>query len=678
MKHYLYILLAAVLLSGGVSAREVYNVGEGWTFFTGADHDNSQIVYLPHTWNSPATADATAVYRGVGNYTKDIHIPAEWRGKRVFLRVGGAATVTDVIINGRHAGDHAGGNSAFTIELTDRLTYGATNSFWLIVNNSPRLDVLPTAGEESVYGGVFRDVELIVTEPLAVSPVSFGGDGVWVLATNVSPDRAQGVVRLRLLELDTLPAGARASVRFTDADERVVAQNSVAITNLSTDSTLIELPFSIKKPHLWGGVSDPYLYNIEVMLTSGDNLTRDSLVVATGLRTFGVDGEHHFTLNGSPYPLRGVIVHRDRSVVGTAMLPFQIEEDVALICEMGANAVRVVGGQHSDYFYTLCDEAGLVVWNDAPFMGAANPTDRDFVDTERFRANGEEQLTEMIAQLYNHPCVAMWGLFAGVLTNGDDPVPFVKQLNDLAHRLDPTRLTVASSTQDGDINFVTDLILFSQSFGWQTGMPADIVVWMEQLRRSWPNLPAGLSYSAGGSIFHQSEQLGKPLAGSSHHPEGWQTWFHEEYVRDAVDAPQFWGVFVGNMFDSGASDHGLVTFDRKVRKDAFHLYKAYWAHSQPFVHITGKRLHYRSQRTQTIKIYSNQPEVELFVGGRSVGKRAGEQGIFTFEGVELRAGMNRLEARAGGASDRASIAINPSPFAAGSKPHVPTRTSQGR
>jgi beta-galactosidase len=674
MKRHIYTLFVLVLLAGGVSARGVYNINARWTFFTGNDTDtaNSSIIYLPHTWNSDATAGATAYYRGEGNYIKDVDIPAEWRGKRIFLRVGGAATVTDVIINGRHAGDHFGGNSAFTVEITDRLTFGASNKFWLIVNNSPRLDVLPTAGEENVYGGVFRGVELIVAEPLSVSPVSFGGDGVYITTTHLSPDRAEGVVELRLLESDSLPEGARAHIRFIDTDEQVVAQNSVIIANLTKGNTAISLPFSIKKPHLWQGVNDPYLYNVEVTLTARDNLTTDSLVVGTGLRTFGIDSNHKFTLNGAPYNLRGVIVHRDRLMVGTALTPFQIEEDVELIREMGANAVRVVGGQHNDYFYTLCDEAGLVVWNDMPFMGAAYPSDRDFVDTERFRTNGCGQLTEMIMQLYNHPCVAMWGLFSNVLTNGDNPIPYIKQLNELTHRLDPGRLTVGSSTQDGEINFVTDFIVFNQSFGWQHGMPADIIVWMEQLKRSWADLPAGLSYSAGGSIFHQSETLERPLVLSNHHPEGWQTWFHEEYLRNAVDAPQFWGVFVGNMFDSGAArrtwgdgkgtnDHGLVTFDRKDRKDAFYLYKANWNHTEPFVYITGKRLDTRSSRTQTVKVYSNQPEVELFVGNRSMGKRTGDHGIFTWEGVELRGGVNRLEARADGVTDRAALNINTSP-----------------
>ncbi len=673
MKRYLYILLIFTLLAGPVSARSTYNINARWTFFTGNDTDTgaSSVIYLPHTWNSDAGTGSNGYYRGVGNYMKDVDIPFTWRGKRVFLRIGGAATVTDVFINGRHVADHYGGSSAFTVELTDRLKYGQANKFWIMVNNSPRLDVLPTAGEENVYGGIFRNVELIVCEPLSVSPAAEGGDGVWITTSKLSADKAEGTVRLDLLDMESVPENARARIRFFDAQERLIAQNSVAIIDLAPGNTSVTLPFTVTKPRLWQGTEDPYMYNVEVTITTGSDVMTDSLTVGTGFRTFGADKQNNFLLNGKPYRLKGVVLNRDRMIVGTAVTPFQIEEDVNIIREMGANAIRVAGGQHNEYFYTLCDEAGIVVWNDMPFTGMAYPTDRDFADTPQFRRNGERQLREMISQLYNHPSIAMWGIFSQVSTRGDDPVPYIRELNSLAHKLDPTRLTAAGSVQDGEINFVTDLIVFNQSFGWLTGMPDGIVLWMEQLRRTFPQLPVGLSYSAGASIFHQSETLEKPAVMGNHHPENWQTHFHEQYMKNAVYAPQFWGVFVGNMFDFGAArrtwgdgkgtnDHGLVTFDRKDRKDAYYLYKANWNAAEPFVYITGKRLDTRTDRRQTIKVYSNQPEVELFIGNRSAGKRTGQQGVFTWENMELRGGINRLEARSELATDRAAINVDTS------------------
>jgi beta-galactosidase len=356
-------------------------------------------------------------------------------------------------------------------------------------------------------------------------------------------------------------------------------------------------------------------------------------------------------------------------MAGTAVTPFQIEDDVNLIPEMGSNAVRVADGQHSDYFYTLCDEAGIIVWSDMPLVGATYMTDFEYVDTERFKANGEEQLSEMICQLYNHPSVALWGLFSNFSTRGDDPCPYIRHLDSLARRLDPNRFTVAASNQDGRINFITDLIVFNQSFGWLNGMPDDIVVWMEQMRRDWSKLHAGVSYAAGGSIYLQSEDLTKTKVESNQHPENWQTYFHERYVVNLAGNTQFWGIFVGNMFDFGAAqriwgdgkgvnDYGLVTFDRKDRKDAYYLYKANWNDTEPFVYITGKRLDTRTVRRQTVKVYSNQPEIELFVNNRSAGKRRGTNGIFTWENVDFKGGINRIEARSDLATDRTAINID--------------------
>jgi beta-galactosidase len=697
MKWFLYVAaltLGALVAAGttdGAMAREVHNISAGWTFFTAdvPSTDNASVVNLPHIQTTTGTV----------NYLKEIDIPLTWADKRVFLRIGGAARVADIFVGGVHTATHHGGNSSFTVEITDRLRWGSPAQIRIVVDSAPSLDVLPTAGSEKIYGGIFREVELIVCDSLAISPAaslsaepapgaaasataasySEGGDGIWISTDRLSRQKAEGTVRLALLTPSTPTVGAHARMRFTDHDGNLVAQNTLPVT-----SPQLSIPFTLSNPHLWQGVSDPWLYNVEVRLTTAEGVTTDSLTIRTGFRSVAVDTDNNLTINGIPTKIHGVVLHRDRIMVGTALTPFQIEEDVDFIREMGANAVRVVGGQHSDYFYTLCDEAGLLVWNDAPFTGAAYPTDIDFVDTGAFRENGRRQLGEMISQLYNHPSVVMWGVFSNVAARTASLVPYVRSLNDLAHKLDPHRLTAASSVQDGEVNFITDLVSFDLSLGWQSGLPDAVVIWLRQLRSGWPDLRAGVSYSAGGSIFHQSERLERPSPTSSYHPEGWQTFFHEEYMRYAVDAPGLWGVFVGNMFDSGAAkatpdasahslvgssagssagggidDRGLVTFDRKDRKDAFWMYKANWNHSDPFVRIASSRLGNRTERRQTIRVYSNQPEVELFIGGRTQGRRTGEEGIFVWENVAMRPGVNRLEARAAGAaSDRASITIS--------------------
>ncbi len=681
-----YLVAAALLLcaaagaSISAAAREVFNVSSGWTFFTSDDPttDGAATVNLPHIQATASTV----------NYLKQIAVPASWEGRRVFLRVGGAATVADVFVDGRHCATHRGASAPFTVEITRLLTWGTPATVRIVADSSPGLDVLPTAGREKVYGGIYRTVELIACDSLSISPAASldttpdtgTTDGLWIATDRLTPDRAEGRVRLSLLTPPDMssPDGSFARVRFLDTDGNLAAQSSLPVT-----SPTLEIPFTLSDPHLWQGTDDPYLYEVEVTLFGPDGAQTDRLVTTTGFRTVAIDSGGNFTLNGRPMKIHGVVLGRDRMMVGTALTPFQIEEDVDLIRETGANAVRVAGGRHSDYFYTLCDEAGLLVWSDGPFTGAAYPTDIDFVDTPAFRDNGRRQMGEMISGLYNHPSVVAWGVFANVSARGGDPVPYIRELDALARRLDPARLTSAGSTRDGEVNFITDIVSFDLSIGWDAGLPDGVVLWLDQLRTGWPDLRAGISYGAGASILHQSERLERPLPTDSYHPEGWQTFFHEEYVRHAVDAPGLWGVFVANMFDTAEAkvpsgsptasasagvgvgmaidDRGLVTFDRKDRKDAFWLYKALWNTSEPFVRIAGSRLDGRTDRRQTIRVYSNRPEVELFVGGRSQGRHTGERGVFVWNDVNLRQGVNRLEARAEGSSPhRVSITVNPS------------------
>jgi beta-galactosidase len=701
-RYIIFAVTVLALLSAGrdVAAREVYNIDSGWMFFT-ADKpstDGAAVVNLPHSQPSG----------GIFNYLKNVDISSTWQGRRVFLRVGGAGRVTDVFIDGAHTATHRGGNSPFTVEITDLVRWGTPAAVRIVTGSTPSFDVLPTAGGEKIYGGVFRSVELIVCDSLAISPAASlealpsagdktceGGDGIWITTDRLTENKAQGRVRLSLLTPPQVPEGTFARVRFSDGEGNLVSQSTLPVS-----TSQMEIPFTLSDPHLWQGVDDPYLYDLEVSLRTPEGVATDSLVVPMGFRTVGIDKENNFTLNGKPLKIHGIILPRDRSVVGMALTPFQIEEDVDFIVEMGANAVRVTGGQHSDYFYQLCDETGLVVWNDGPFTGAAYPTDIDYVDTPAFRENGTRQMTEMVSQLYNHPSVVVWGISSNISSREETSKDYIEELNRAVHSLDPSRLTAASSVSDGNVNKITDMISFDLSLGWKSGLPDGVIPWLEQLRTGWPDLRAGISYSAGASILHQSELLERPLPEGDFHPEGWQTFFHEEYLRHAVDAAGLWGVFVGNMFDSGAAklsgsaqasvdggidDRGLVTFDRKDRKDAFWLYKAAWNRTSPFVHIVGSRLQGRTQRNQTIRVYSNLPEVELLLGGRSLGVRTGDRGVFVWEDVTMRTGANRLEARARGtlsssegssatAGDRATFTVYPA-AATTPAPTDPRRTA---
>lgn len=633
-----------------LSAREIHDLNRGWKFYTYDERDSVR-VGLPHTWNdADALAGRPDYYRGTGNYLKYITAPSHWRGKRVFIRFYGAGTVTDLMVNGRHAGEHRGGNNAFEFEITDYLDYGGRNLLWVIVNNSPRLDVLPTAGEESVYGGLFRDVELIVTGEAVIGFAGYGGSGARLAALAVDSARASGSVTVAVNS--PVSRNVQLSVRIADDRDSVVYEGH-SRHKATVGVSEAQIPFRIDSPRLWNGMADPYLYNVAVILEDGART--DSVSFRTGMRSFRADAAEGFFLNGESYPLHGVVLWRDQAVYGPVFSREQLGRDLALIKEMGANAVRVAGGTHHPAFYDMCDEEGIIVLADSPFMGATSLDMRGYYNTEAFRQNAEMQLRELIYQLYNHPSVMFWGVFADPEMIGDDPVPFIKRLNGIAKELDPTRLTVGVSNKDGEVNTVTDLVVWNHTFGWKSGLPSDIGIWRDQLRGDplWSGLHSAVSYRAEGSPDRYAERMRRDQLPKRFHAENRQSYVHEVYVGALAGDKSFWGIFVGDMFDhgsvrsssagrAGVQGCGLVTFDRRTKKDAFWLYKANWNTAEPFLYIASKRHAVRKHAVQDITVYSNLPAAEVFVNGVSLGIRNARNGVMRWDSVQLSSGSNRV------------------------------------
>ncbi len=658
------LLFLAALPAAG---RDVYNLNGGWKFFTGraTTSDNAKTVTLPHTWNSDATAGNDDYYRGMGNYLRDVDAPAEWIEKRVFLKGYGANSIATVFVNGRLAGEHRGGHTGFCFEITGLLNAGEKNYLRIMVNNSPQLDVLPTAGDQNVYGGLFRDVELIVTGKDVISPAENASDGVYIKQKKISRQRVEAEAEVRIAGGRDANLHARLAVVSATGD--TVAVNGVRVRTAVGQNVTAVVPFAFDNPRLWNGREYPHLYTVVVELTDGADVL-DAVVVETGFRIVSADPARGFFLNGERYPLRGAVVHQDRPISANALTLTQVEEDVAILVDMGVNAVRVWGMAHHPEFYRLCDREGILVWSDFPLTGEAYLTDKAFVDTPSFRENGIAQATDIIRQQYNHPSVVMWGIFSNLHMRADNPTGFIAQLNALAKNEDPSRLTAASSNADGDLNFITDLVCWQHHFGWQEGQPADINVWKRLFLARWKNLRSAVSYGAGASLHHQAPAPVRPDRDGNWHPEQWQTYLHETYYDNLKADSMFWGTFVCNMFDYGAvgrdwgedngvNDMGLVTFDRKERKDAFYFYKANWNDEDPFVYIAERRRNKRPGPTQDIKLYTNIEEAELFVNGFSQGRKPTCNGTIVWEGAVLKEGINLIEARAGDQGDFVRIEV---------------------
>ncbi len=618
------------------------------------DKNSSRRVDLPHTWNTEdALSGKTDYKRGIGNYEKSLYIEPEWEGKRLFLRFEGANSVANVFVNHRHVGEHRGGYGAFIFEITDLVKYGEQNPVLVRVNNGEQLDVMPLVGDFNFYGGIYRNVHLLVMEKVCVSPLDYASSGVYLEQQVVNEKEAEVLARIHLSNKgEAQEIGLRVVVKD---NHRVISQEEKNIYLNQGEDSQESMALHIPHPHLWNGREDPFMYDVEVEVIRGGRVT-DRVVQPLGLRYYRTDPAEGFFLNGKHLALRGVCRHQDRAGVGNALCREHHEEDVALLLEMGANAVRLAHYPHATEVYDLMDKYGIVVWAEIPFVGPGGYADKGFVDLPSFRYNGKEQLKELIRQHYNHPSVCFWGLFNELKEYGDNPVEYVKELNELAHAEDPTRPTTSASNQGGALNLITDHIAWNRYDGWYGGTPANLGKWLDRTHQSNPELKIGISeYGAGASIYHQQDTLVQTNPGSWWHPENWQTWYHMENWKVMAARPYIWGTFVWIMFDFGAAhrtegerpginDKGLVTFDRKVRKDAFYFYKANWNKKEPMLYLAEKRNRHRLRPLQHFIAFTTAREAELFVNGKSCGKhKTDSYATVEWKDIPLKTGENHIK-----------------------------------
>lgn len=661
------IVLAAWLAAFGADAqRHDQLLNDNWQFRFGHQVEKSTVarVDLPHTWNAQdALSGRTDYKRGLGHYERRLFVPADWKGQRLYLRFEGANSIADLFVNGRHAGQHRGGYGAFVFEITDFVNYGKANTLRVSVNNAETLELMPLVGDFNFYGGLYRDVHLVRTGPTCISLLDHGSSGIRLVQDSVSKDYAAIRALVALSNGSDTATQAEVLLRLLDGNREVAAQR-LTLTLPPDSSIESELPVGLRRPHLWDGRRDPFRYRAEVSLWR-DGQEVDRVEQPLGLRHYRIDPEHGFFLNGRHLPLRGVCRHQDRSEVGNALRRAHHDEDAAIMAEMGANAVRLAHYPQAEYFYDLMDRYGFIVWAEIPFVGPGGYSDEGFVNLPAFRQNGRQQLVELIRQHYNHPSIVVWGLFNELSMRGDNPVPYIEELNDLAHREDPTRPTVAASNTDGALNFVTDAMAWNRYDGWYGGTPADLGRWLDRMHAAHPDLRIAISeYGAGASLYHQQDTLVKAVATSFWHPENWQTHYHMANWRELSARPFVWGSFIWNLFDFGAAhrhegdrvginDKGLVTFDRRMRKDAFYFYKANWNKDEPLLYLAERRTTRRTRPMQTFMAFTNQAEAELFVNGVSCGRaQADSLATVRWTGVRLRPGKNEVRVVSGRGTHR--------------------------
>jgi len=658
----------------------------GWTFLksdmpgaeTAAFDDSTWTkLDLPHTWNAADGQDgpATPYYRGIGWYRKHVMIPSTLAGQRIYLQFDGSNIITDVYLNGKQAGTHAGGFAAFRFDVTDLVTLGGDNVIAVKVNNaagadsnyapitsSPTSNVPPLSADFTFFGGLYRGVHLLSTPPLAISPMDFGSSGVYVTQTNVSAASADLAIKVKLANATATTATASLRATVLDATNKEVLSLSFMQPVPANGAADGAATGKLMTPHLWNGLADPYLYSVRVDLLDGANVS-DSVTVPLGVRSFALDPMTGFSLNGKYVPLRGVDKHQDHKDKGWAIADADTDADFAIIKELGANVVRLAHYQHAQHTYDVTDKSGIVVWAETPVVNNIN-------NTPQFSANAEQQLTELIRQNYNHPSIVFWSVGNETLLRpGPNPDTLIGHLAAVVAKEDPTRLAAYAANAgntDSPVNFHGQAHGFNEYQGWYGGKVADFAAWADQTHAAHPTAPLGLTeYGAGASITQHTGNAAAADTGSDHtsaaHTEEYQSYYHEGYLAAFATRPFLWGTFVWNMFDfasdgrsegatPGLNDKGLVTFDRQTKKDAFYIYKANWS-SDPFVYITSRRFSTLPKSSKSIRVYSNQPMVELKLNGVSLGTKSAANHSFVWDNVTWATGMNKVDAIAGAQTD---------------------------
>ena len=586
---------------------------------------------LPHTWNAADGQDGGNDYwRGTAMYCKRFARPAQ--SGCVFLEFPGAAMTADVYLNGKHLAHHEGGYSTFRVELTKDLR--DDNLLCVAVDNGVNDRVYPQTADFTFYGGLYRGVKLILVPEKHFELCRDGAPGI-----RVTPEVD--------LENDLAAVTVETWQNAPDVQITVAGETKTAVSEDGRASA----QFVIRGVHLWDGVGDPYLYAAEARLESGDMIS-----ARFGCRTIGFDAERGFLLNGRVYPLRGVSRHQDREGLGSALTSREHQEDMRIIRELGANTVRLAHYQHAQEFYDLCDENGIIVWAEIPYISMHMPNGRE---------NTLSQMRELIAQCYNHPSIVCWGLSNEITAGGpanDGVLENHRLLNDLCHRMDATRPTTMAHVfmleQDSPLIPIADIGSYNLYFGWYIGELSQNERFLDAYHQKFPGRVIGFSeYGADANPQYHSAA---PEKGD--YSEEYQCLYHEHLLRCIQARPWLWATHVWNLFDfaadgrdeggkHGVNQKGLVSFDRKLKKDAFYLYKAVWSR-EPFVHLCGRRYAERAEDETEIKVYSNQHEVTLYVDGEKAAAQTGET-VFVFR-VPL-SGTHTIQAVSGGCTDTMTI-----------------------
>lgn len=655
---FFLFLLGGVLVSLVAKAddnpRTFILLDKGWGYRPVSDtglKSSMKQVTVPHTWNANYIPGTRSYNREMMVYRRDLEITPDMKDKRLFLYFEGVNSSATVLVNNKSVGSHKGGYTAFCMEVTDYAKQGI-NKLEVWVTNAYNLEILPISGDFNIYGGIHRPCHLLVTEQDCISPLFYASPGVFIHQDKVSEKLAQITVET-MLSLSGKKQGLKVRTTIEDAKGNIISQNIEQ--NVTNEN--VKQPFVIDHPVLWNAKQNPHLYKVIVELLD-DGKVIDQVEQRTGLRYFSVDADKGFFLNGKYLDLYGFCLHEEVEGKGSALSAEDHERDMELVKESGATSLRLVHYPHSESIYHLSDENGIVLWTEIPMVGPGGYDFCGFINTDGLKEHARQVLKELVYQKYNHPSICFWGIFNEIRTNYDNAEPFARELHELYKEIDPSRLTTLASCDDPKFyQNCSDLMAWNKYIGWygSRNAPETAGNFFDKAKAASNGKPVAISeYGGGANVEHHFSMKENDVKPSGQfHPEEGQTYIHEGNWSAFAQRPYMWAKYIWVFADfqssirneggkPGINDKGLVTYDRKIKKDAFYFYKASWS-TEPMIYITSRRFTERPEANVQVKVYSNLRENTLYVNGKKIGKQKSDSlHRVVWQNVTLSKGENRI------------------------------------
>ncbi|MEN8123032.1 MAG: sugar-binding domain-containing protein [Bacteroidota bacterium] len=666
-KHFKLLIITSLLQFGSIiiyaqnEGRNTLNFNRNWQFSKVSENEmdstvvNWENINIPHTWNAKDMQDADKdFYEGYTLYKKSFNAPNEWKDKRIFIRFEGVGHVAEIFINDRYLGKHEGSYAAFVFDLSYDLKYGEENKIMVRVNNIASKKIIPVNHFLfGIYGGIYRPVSLIATSKTNITTTDYASSGVYITQKGVSRESAKIKILTKLESIEKNNTNLILESAIYDTEGNNVSKKETPIVLSPQGRKAFTQDFTLNKPHLWHGKKDPYLYTVVVSLKNSNGDVLDQVTQPLGIRKFEVKAGKGFYLNDEKYNMYGVCRHQDWLDYGNALSNWQHNKDLEIINEMGATTIRFAHYQQSEYLYSKCDSLGFIIWAEIPYVNRISGEEA---------SNAKLQMEELIKQNFNHPSIYTWGLHNEVYSKkpSDYGAMLTKDLNEIAKSIDPDRPTVSVNGyghMNHPINRNADIQGMNRYYGWYEGHMGDIKKWVVGLKKEYPDHAVILAeYGAGANMDHQLDEAPEKVPyNAQFFPEQYGTRFHETQWGDIANQDYLIASYIWNMFDFGlplwsrggvpARNHkGLVSYDRKRRKDSFYWYKANW-NPEPMIYISDRRATQRKNKITDIHVYSNSGIPTLKVNGKEYNQyEIGKTKVhYIFKEIKLRKGMNKIK-----------------------------------